>query len=207
MISWKIILATIVIFGAGVMTGGLLINHVDRTNRSGHRPPGAEFRPPGGEHEPGRGMGMGLEFPRPRQPDLLNTNFVRRLDDAIKLTPDQRSAIGKIIAEGQDQNHSIWTNNAEQMRKVMQDIRHRVREQLTPDQQKQFDELMRRPPRRPPNSTNAPPVLPPANDPVAAPTNAPGARIYSPSRSARISLRNCLVTESTDRLASTMVKS
>ncbi len=130
MISWKIILATIVIFCAGVMTGGLLVNHVDRTNRFNHRPPGAEFRPPGGEHEPGRGMGM--EFPRPRQPDLLNTNFVRRLDDALKLTADQRSAIAKIIAEGQDQNHSIWTNNAEQMRKVMQDVRHRVREQLPP---------------------------------------------------------------------------
>ncbi len=169
--SWKIILATIVIFGAGVMAGGLLINHVDRSNRFNHRPPGAEFRPPGGEHEPGRGIGM--EFPRPRQPDLLNTNFVRRLDDALKLTPDQRSAIGKIIAEGQDQNHAIWTNNAEQMRKVMQDVRHRVREQLTPDQQKQFDELMRRAPQHH-GMTNAPPGWPPANVPAAA-TNAPGA--------------------------------
>ena len=169
--SWKIILATIVIFGACVMTGGLLVSHVDRSNRNSHRPPGAEFRPPGLEHEPGRGMGM--EFPRPRQPDLLNTNFVRRLDDALKLTPDQRSVIGKIIAEGQDQNHSIWTNNAEQMHKVMQEVRHRVREQLTPDQQKQFDELMRRAPQHR-GMTNAPPGWPPANVPAAAATNAPG---------------------------------
>ena len=169
--SWKIILATIVIFGAGVMAGGLLVSHVDRFNRNNHRPPGAEFRPPGLEHEQGRGMGT--EFPRPRQPDLLNTNFVRRLDDALKLTADQRSAIAKIIAEGQDQNHSIWTNNAEQMRKVMQDVRHRVREQLTPDQQKQFDELMRRAPQRH-GMTNAPPGWPPATVPAAA-TNAPGA--------------------------------
>ena len=170
--SWKIILATIVIFGAGVMAGGLLVSHVDRFNRNNHRPPGAEFRPPGGEHEPGRGMGM--EFPRPRQPDLLNTNFVRRLDDALKLTADQRSAIAKIIAEGQDQNHSIWTNNAEQMRKVMQDVRHRVREQLSPDQQKQFDELMRRAPQHH-GMTNAPPGWSPASVPAAATTNAPGA--------------------------------
>ena len=123
------------------------------------------------EHEQGRGMGT--EFPRPRQPDLLNTNFVRRLDDALKLTADQRSAIAKIIAEGQDQNHSIWTNNAEQMRKVMQDVRHRVREQLTPDQQKQFDELMRRAPQRH-GMTNAPPGWPQASVPSAT-TNAPGA--------------------------------
>ena len=162
--SWKIILATIVIFGAGVMAGGLLVSHVDRFNRNNHRPPGAEFRPPGGEHEPGRGMGM--EFPRPRQPDLLNTNFVRRLDDTLKLTPEERGAIEKIIAEGQDQNHTIWTNNAEQMRKVMQDVHRRLHDALAPDQQKLFDELMRRPPRRPPNATNAS---------VSAPTNAPGA--------------------------------
>jgi Spy/CpxP family protein refolding chaperone len=171
--SWKIILATIVIFGAGVTTGGLLVSHVDRSNRNNHRPPGfGEFRPLGGDREQGRGMGM--EFPRPRQPDMLNTNFVRRLDDALKLTADQRSAIAKIIAEGQDQNHSIWTNNAEQMRKVMQDVHRRLHDALTPDQQKQFDELMRRPPRRPPNATNASPVMPPAHAPAAS-TNVPGA--------------------------------
>ena len=123
--SWKIILATIVIFGAGVMTGGLLVSHIDRSNRNNHRPPGAEIRPPGLEHEPGRGMGM--EFPRPRQPDLLNTNFVRRLDDTLKLTADQRNAIAKIISEGQEQNRSIWTNDAELMRKAMQDVHRRLR--------------------------------------------------------------------------------
>ena len=161
--SWKVILATIVIFGTGVMTGGLLVSHVDRAGRINHRPPGAEIHPPGFEREPGRGMGM--EFPRPRQPDLLNTNFVRRLDDTLKLTPEERGAIEKIIAEGQDQNHTIWTNNAEQMRKVMQDVHRRLHDALAPDQQKQFDELMRRPSRRLPNATNAP---------VSAPTNAAG---------------------------------
>lgn len=168
--SWKIILATIVIFGAGVMTGGLLVNDVDRANRNNHRPPDAEGRPQS-EHGPSRPV----EFPRPRQPELLSTNFVKRLDDVLKLTQDERATIEKIIAEGQEQNHAIWTNNAEQMRRVMQDVRHRVREQLNSDQQKQFDDLMRHAPRRPPGSTNAPPVLPPTNAPTAVPTNAPGA--------------------------------
>ena len=30
--SWKVILATVVIFGAGVMTGGLLVNYVDHSH-------------------------------------------------------------------------------------------------------------------------------------------------------------------------------
>ena len=171
--SWKIILATIVIFGAGVMTGGLLVGHVDRANRFNHHPPGAEMWPPGFDREPGRGMGM--EFPRPRQPDLLNTNFVKRLDESLKLTADQRSAMEKIIAQGQEQNHSIWTNNAEQMRRVMQDVRRHLHDALTPDQQKQFDTLLRRPLQHR-GMTNAPPVFPPGRAPApAAATNAPTA--------------------------------
>ncbi len=195
--SWKIILATIVIFAAGVTTGGLLVNHIDRANRMNRRPPGLpDIHPPGGEREPGRGMGMGMEFPRPRQPELLNTNFVKRLDDALKLTGEQRSTCERIIAEGQEQNRSIWTNNAEQMRRVMQDVRRRLHDALTPDQQKQFDDLMRRAPRRPPGATNAPEaqsgrfprtaperrrattnvpaIWPPTNAPAAT-ANAPGA--------------------------------
>ena len=75
-----------------------------------------------------------------------------------------KGSIGVATVDGAD---SIWTNNAEQMHKVMQEVRHRVREQLTPDQQKQFDELMRRAPQRH-GMTNAPPGGVPAN------TNAPG---------------------------------
>jgi hypothetical protein len=152
---WKIALATIVMFGAGVTTGGLLVSHVDRSNRNNHRPPGTEFRPPGLEHEPGRGMGM--EFPRPRQPDLLNTNFVKDLNEALKLTPEQQSSIEKIIADGQERNHQIWTNNAEQMRGVVQDARRRVRLLLNDDQQKKFEEVMNQGPRRPQGGTNGQP--------------------------------------------------
>jgi hypothetical protein len=165
--SWKIILATIVIFGAGVIAGGLLVNHVERTNRNSHRPPwAAEGRPPGGEREPGRGM----EFPRPRQPELFgreSKDFMRQLDEMLKLTSGQHDAIQEIIADGQSQMQKA-------VQSVRQDTRLKVRDQLAPDQQKQFDDLMRRAPRRPPNATPAPPVSLPTNAPGAS-TNAPGA--------------------------------
>jgi len=48
----------------------------------------------------------------------------------------------------------------------MQDSRLEIREALAPDQQKQFDELMKRQFRKPIFNTNAPSALPPA-------TNAP----------------------------------
>jgi Spy/CpxP family protein refolding chaperone len=49
----------------------------------------------------------------------------------------------------------------------MQDARQQIREQLTPDQRKKFEELLKqfRLQHRPP-STNSPPMI--------APTNAPG---------------------------------
>ena len=53
------------------------------------------------------------------------------------------------------------------MRKVVQDARLEIREVLTPEQRKEFDELVKRPFRKPIFGTNAPP---PSRPP---PTNAP----------------------------------
>jgi uncharacterized membrane protein len=147
--SWKIILAALVIFGAGVVTGGLLVNHVSHTHPGNHRPPreSEDFIP---------------------RPDLLKTNFVERLDKAVHLTPEQREAIEKIIAEGQQRNREIWKEVAPQFHPIFQEVRRRIREALSADQQKQFEELLKRPQRRPSNATNAPPIAPPP-----APTNPP----------------------------------
>ena len=38
--NWKVIFATVVIFGAGVITGGLLVNYVNYSHgRPAHHPP------------------------------------------------------------------------------------------------------------------------------------------------------------------------
>jgi hypothetical protein len=158
---WKVILATVVIFGTGVFTGGLLVNSIQHSHPKNNRRPPANAD----AHPPAEARTNNLAtLPRPRPPEILGDKFVQQLDDALQLTPDQRIAIQKIITDGQERNHSIWTNNAAQMREVIQDVRHRVREELTAGQQKQFEELMKSVPRRPPNSTNAPTNSPaPAN--------------------------------------------
>jgi Spy/CpxP family protein refolding chaperone len=142
--SWKVILATVVIFGAGVVTGGLLVNYVAHPKI---HPPFANA----GEH----GQFGGHEQSRPRSPESLSKQFLQQLDDALQLTPQQHDKIAKIIAEGQ-----------EQMKQVMQDNRQQIREQLTPDQRKKFEELLKqfRQQHRPP-PTNAPPMIPPTNAP------------------------------------------
>ena len=166
--SWKVILAAVVIFGAGVLTGGLLVNCVDRSFLKNVPLPfaGARLHPQMGGHDQLRPE----EFPRPRSPEILRKEFVERFDNALKLTPAQHDAIQKIITEGQEQNRQIWTNVAPKMRQEMERVHQQIRAELTPDQQKKFEALIKRfaphrPPRDeappgPPQSTNPPPPAP-----------------------------------------------
>jgi len=161
--SWKIILAAVVIFCAGLITGGLLVNHVkDKPPRqvepSSPEPnahPAADIHGPAGKPE----------VPLPRLAERLSKEFVRHLDQSLHLTLVQSNNIARIVADGQERNHVIWTNVAPLMRKVMQDVNQQIRAELTPEQLKIFEEMMkqnRSPGRRPP---------PPENSP--SPTNGP----------------------------------
>jgi hypothetical protein len=152
---WKVILATIVIFGAGVITGGLLVDHVQRQPR--HRT--VETPPP---------PGTPVTLPLPLRPDVLNKQFVEQLDDKLGLSPDQKQKIQKIIAQGQQNTRDLWKLVSPQFRALMQDTRQQIREVLTPEQRKQFEALMKQQRRPPP--TNAPPLQ------ISAPTNIPPAQ-------------------------------
>jgi hypothetical protein len=139
---WKVIFATIVIFGAGVFSGGLLVNYVDHSRPRLVRP--QTTPPPQQDNVP--------------RPEVLKTNFVQRLDDALNLTPEQKGEIEQIIAEGQQRNRDLWQQIAPQVRGVAQDTRQRIRAVLTDEQKKQFEELLRRTRRFGP--TNTPPEIP-----------------------------------------------
>lgn len=150
--SWKVILATIVIFGAGVITGGLLVNHV-------------QSRPRTHAAQPNPANALNGEMPGSLRPEILNRQFVQELSDKLDLTPEQREKIEKIIGQGQQSTRDLWKLVAPQFQMVWRDTRQQIREVLTPEQRKQFELLMKqqRPFRRPPSappSTNAPPVLP-----------------------------------------------
>ena len=97
-----------------------------------------------------------------RPAEVLNKQFLLQLDTALHLKSDQRAEIQKIIGEGQNQ-----------MRKVILDARLEIREVLTAEQQKEFDDLVKRPLRRPQSGTNTTVALPPATNFVPASTNTP----------------------------------
>jgi Spy/CpxP family protein refolding chaperone len=150
--NWKVIFATVVIFGAGVITGGLLVNYVQHSRPKAARHPAAMV-----EVHPAltNQLLRQADAPKPRLPEVLNKQFLQRLDEELHLATNQHEAIQKIIGDGQNQMH-----------KVIQDARLEIREVLTPEQRKKFDELVKRPVHKPIFGTNAPAVLPPV-------TNAP----------------------------------
>lgn len=157
---WKVILATVVIFGAGVFTGGFLVSNVEHSHWiKSHRLTATNSVANLSMTNFASSSATNLPFARTRLPDILNRQFLQRLDEELHLASDQREAIQKIITDSQNL-----------MRKTVQDARLEIREQLTPEQRAQFDDLVKRPVlRRTQNSTNTPPNLSATNSLPVAP--------------------------------------
>jgi hypothetical protein len=160
--SWKVIFATVLIFGAGVITGGLLVNYVQRCGgKTVHsvtetKPAAPVEVRPTTTNPPVNVM----DNPKVKPPEILSKQFLQRLNDELHLKTEQHEAIQKIIGEGQNQ-----------IRKTIQDARLEIRDVLTPEQQKQFDELVKRPFKRPIFNTNAPAAT--ATNVLSTRTNTP----------------------------------
>ena len=120
--AWKVIFATLVIFGAGMVAGNLL----------------------------GRRTGPVDSAPA-KQSDLSNANpsqlrlweLLHRMDRELGLSSEQHENIEKIIAGSQERTRKLWSPIAPEMRKETQGVCEEIREQLTPDQRKKFDTFAR----------------------------------------------------------------
>lgn len=143
--DWKVIptivLTTVLIFGAGVFTGGMLVDFVKQGHprmalRRQNTPPPAAPAP--------NTNNLAVQPKPTRPPEILSKEFLQRLDNDLHLSKDEHEAVQKIIGDGQNQ-----------MRKVLQDARLEIREALTQQQRDQFDELMKRPFHKPIFNTNA----------------------------------------------------
>jgi Spy/CpxP family protein refolding chaperone len=144
--SWNVILATIVIFGAGVITGGLLVDHVQH-QAPVHHASGPGSKPPVGTNE-------ASEIPGPMRAQILNKQFVQQLNDELQLSEEQRKQIQKIISQGQQNTHDLWKLVGPQFQLIWRDTRVQIRQVLTPEQRKKFEMLMKEQRRQ--QSTNAP---------------------------------------------------
>jgi Spy/CpxP family protein refolding chaperone len=138
-----------IIFGCGVVTGGLVVKvrtvtktrtvRVDQNGRPVKADRNASAANPG--------------VP-PWQ--LQRKEFLDKMDRQLDLTPEQRLKIEKVMHGSLDRTRPLWNQIAPQMRDEMKRVREEIRQQLTPEQQKKFNDLLK--PRQPRklDGTNAP---------------------------------------------------
>ncbi len=119
--TWKIILATMFIFGTGVVTGGLLVRHSD----------GIRARPQ---------TRSAARAAQPASPGGMRFEFMRRMEKELALSPEQREQIDKILKESQDRTRKVM---APYLREELQRTTADFREALTPEQRQRFDELLK----------------------------------------------------------------
>lgn len=123
--TWRVIFATVVIFGAGVVTGGLLVKY------SVAQPPSRQQR---------------SQANRPIQPISaggLRIEFLRRVERDLALTADQREQIDKIITASQERSKKIMEPVNPKIREELQQTRDQFRAVLNPEQKIRFDELLK----------------------------------------------------------------
>ena len=118
---WKAILATLVIFAAGMFAGGLVAKRV-----IGQKPP-----------------------PIPAPPVDMQQRFYGKLKKELALTADQTNRLDKIFVEGNARVKIIWDLMAPELQKERDEVFENIRAVLTPEQREKFEKLAKERPRKP----------------------------------------------------------
>ena len=136
--EWKVILATLVIFGTGVVTGGLLVHLTSPKPGRPKLPP----LPMGSPKDP-RGLIHEQRF-----------EYIRRLTHQLELAPEQAGKIEKLLTDSQQRTKAVWESVQPKMNEEVRKVREQIREVLTPEQRQKFDEMnkqrLRKDGKRPP---------------------------------------------------------
>lgn len=131
---WKVILATIVIFAAGALAGGLLVKTL-----SPAPPPKA-----------------------PVPPIISQQRFQEKLKRELQLNADQTNHVDKVFYESNARIKILWDLVGPEMQKERQEVYENIRGILTAEQREKFEQLLKQSHRpdgqRRSRSTNPPSV-------------------------------------------------
>lgn len=152
--TWKVILATLVIFGCGVLTGAFIVD--GRRSNSAHA----------GERAAKTGI-PAWQFQR--------LEFLHKATKHLDLTPEQQQRVEKILRDSQERTKQLWDRVAPQMRDELHKVRESIRAELTPEQEKKFEVLLKGHPSKKAEEADEKHrrALQPKGDAVLVPTNAP----------------------------------
>jgi Spy/CpxP family protein refolding chaperone len=127
---WKVILATVVIFAAGLLTGAFITR----------------------SELPAQPQKPQVEAPiEPPNPIIVQERFLNRMKDELKLTSEQTNRLEKIFAESRARMKILTDLIEPEWRGELKDVRDKIRAELQPEQQKKFEEMLKHPHRPDPN--------------------------------------------------------
>ena len=127
MSPWKVILATMVIFVCGVITGAMV------TRAPLPAAVAAEAAPAGEK----------AKNPPPYFGQLQRPEFLKRMEKQLELTAAQRDEISRIMKESHERTKPLWDQIAPQMGAELKKVRQDITAVLTPEQRTKFAELLK----------------------------------------------------------------
>jgi hypothetical protein len=113
---WKVILATVVIFAAGALAGGLLVKTLT--------PPPLPPKPP-------------------ISPIISQQRFQDKLKRELQLSADQTNRIDKIFHESNARIKILWDLVGPEMQKERQEVYENIRAILNAEQREKFEQLLK----------------------------------------------------------------
>lgn len=115
---WSVFLLAVVIFFAGAITGGLVVGSRPRQQPVAQLPP-IPLRP------------------------QLRMEFLRRMDRELHLTTNQYVHIEAIIHSSHERMQKLLEPITPQAEEEARKVKKDIRAELTPEQEKKFDELLK----------------------------------------------------------------
>ena len=123
--AWKPILAALVIFAAGVVTGGLTVT-LREPRQKGSKNSQVRIKQP---------------VPMPREGQLRELS--RRMQSELELRSEQWERIETIIRESQERMKTLREEVGQKTAEEFREMHQKIRGELTPEQRKKFVEIMR----------------------------------------------------------------
>ncbi len=148
---WKIVCATLVIFVAGIVTGAVLVRLGDRGPKSWLRPPRESVNRPATNNAGQTNLLPPNNPNRPNDPGNpgnpnsgpMSREFAAVLERSLRLTPEQREQVNKLMSEGQERIRALRQSIDPEVRKEMQQTHEQIQALLTPEQREQFQRVMK----------------------------------------------------------------
>lgn len=143
--TWKIVAAALLIFAAGVLTGGLSTGAAIRTSRQRPARPAhtaaATTNPPAGAASPAKGSTNRAWGP----PAVVQRiEAFRRGLAQLDLDPAQRARVDRLAAESNERIRAMWSPVAPRLQQEVRDLRKQIAAELTAEQRERFDALLER---------------------------------------------------------------